>query len=139
MQNDRKVLVAEDEALIRMSVCDFLTEAGYDMLEAANALEAVALLMKEPSIAALLTDIDMPGGSDGLQLAAMARQANPALPIVVMSGGRWPVASELPERTVFLAKPYTDRQLSVAIAAATALAAKAAGQAVAEGHLFHRA
>ncbi|RYE54280.1 MAG: response regulator, partial [Hyphomicrobiales bacterium] len=61
-----RVLVVEDEALVRIDIADQLSDAGFDVLEAANAAEAIDLLEKNPSIRLVFTDIDMPGSMDGL-------------------------------------------------------------------------
>ena len=61
------VLVVEDEALIRMSLVDELEDAGFRVLEAATADEAVGVLGDNPNIEAIFTDIDMPGSMDGFE------------------------------------------------------------------------
>lgn len=67
------VLVVEDEALIRMGVADLIHELGLEILEAADADHAVALLESTPGITVLFTDIHMPGSMDGLRLSAVVR------------------------------------------------------------------
>lgn len=62
------LLVVEDDGLIRMDLVDTLQDAGYPVLEAVNADEAWAILL-ETDVSALVTDIDMPGSMDGLELA----------------------------------------------------------------------
>lgn len=64
--NKISVLVVEDEALIRMDIADQLMEKGFEVFEAANANEAIALLKAEPSIRIPFMDIDMPSSMDGL-------------------------------------------------------------------------
>ena len=66
-----KVLVVEDEALIRFTIADDLREAGFEVLEAEDADEAIRLLGLHDGIRHLIfTDIDMPGSMDGLRLSA---------------------------------------------------------------------
>lgn len=101
-----KVLVVEDEALIRFLIADFLQEAGYTVVEAANVLEAVALLGTHEDIAAIITDIDMPGGLDGLDLVKMVQTCRSKMKIVVTSGGHVPANDSLPENARFFSKPY---------------------------------
>jgi two-component system, OmpR family, response regulator len=82
-----QVLVVEDECLIRMLVCNLLEEAGYICLEAANAMEALALLdSKRCRPALLVTDFNLGHGPDGQALAREAVSRIPGLPVVFMTG-----------------------------------------------------
>jgi CheY-like chemotaxis protein len=101
-----KVLVVEDEPLLRMMAIDLVEGAGFEALEAANALEAVVLLETTPGIRVLFTDIDMPGSMDGLRLAAAVRDRWPPIEIIIVSGMRKPSENDMPGRSVFFAKPY---------------------------------
>ena len=98
------VLVVEDEALLLFSISDDLREQGFDVLEAGNADQAVRILMTNPDIRVVFTDIDMPGSMDGLRLAAIVRDRWPPIQVIVTSGKHVPLA--LPEKVSFLAKPY---------------------------------
>ncbi len=98
------VLVVEDEALVRMDIADQLMADGYEVFEAANADEAVAILEAESSITILFTDIDMPGSMDGLKLAAVHDRW--PVKIVVTSGHRLVEVTDIPDGSVFYAKPY---------------------------------
>lgn len=109
------VLVVEDEALIRMDIADELAARGFSVLEAANALEAVAVLASHPEIEILFTDVDMPGGMDGLALAAAVRDRWPPIKIIVTSGLRRIEVSDMPEGSRFLGKPYQASDLAEAI------------------------
>lgn len=100
------VLVVEDEPLIRMAIVDELEDAGFEVFEAANSAAAVAILEKTPRIRAMFTDVDMPGGIDGLQLAAMVRDRWPPIAIIVTSGLRAVNTDALPVPATFMPKPY---------------------------------
>ncbi|MCG6115129.1 MAG: response regulator [Mesorhizobium sp.] len=113
MSTKIRVLVVEDEVLIRIDLVDFLSEEGFDVVEAANADEAVAILESDDNIQVMFTDVDMPGSMDGLKLSAAVRDRWPPVRIVVTSGHRAVELSELPEGSLFYAKPY----LPAAIAA----------------------
>jgi Response regulator receiver domain len=63
------VLIVEDEALVRMTAVDMIEEAGFEVLEATNADEAILLLEARRDITVVFTDIEMPGSMDGLRLA----------------------------------------------------------------------
>jgi two-component system OmpR family response regulator len=82
-----QVLVVEDECLIRMLVCNLLEEAGCTCIEAANAVEALALLdgkLCRPAL--LVTEFDLGPGPDGRTLAKEAVSRMPGLPVIFMTG-----------------------------------------------------
>jgi hypothetical protein len=82
---NRLVLLVEDEPEVRKVIRLQLTELGYPVLEAANGLEARAMLEAVDDIAILVSDTVMPG-LGGRELAAFARQLRPALPILLITG-----------------------------------------------------
>ncbi len=100
------VLVVEDEFLIRMDLVDHLSGEGFEVFEASNADEAIAILEANDRIQVLFTDVDMPGSMDGLKLSAAVRDRWPPVRIVVTSGHRAVVPTDLPEGSLFYAKPY---------------------------------
>jgi len=101
-----KVLVVEDEALIRFAIADDLRDAGFEVFEAEDADEAIAILVRE-DIRLLFTDIDMPGSMDGLRLSAVVRDRWPPVRIIVTSGKQMPAPGLLPAGSRFMSKPYT--------------------------------
>ncbi|MGJ7038879.1 MULTISPECIES: response regulator [Shinella] len=104
------VLVVEDDGLIRMDLADTLADRGYDVLEAANADEAMSVL-ETSRIDALLTDIDMPGSLNGIALAAWVAERWPSCRIIVISGRYSPSQGSLPEEARFLSKPISESAL----------------------------
>jgi two-component system cell cycle sensor histidine kinase/response regulator CckA len=107
-----RILVVDDEPTVVALVHRSLTEAGYDVLLARSAIEALEVLVTiRPLVDAVLTDVLMPE-MDGGKLAATLRHAHPHLPILFMSGfpGRSTVAGPL------LVKPFTRDQLLSAVA-----------------------
>lgn len=109
----RKVLlIVEDEPLIRLAAADIAEEAGYSVLQAGDADEAVALLEQHPEIQIVFSDIEMPGPTNGIRLAAFIRDRWPPIEIILTSG-RVPARDvELPSRGVFLPKPYRPGELT---------------------------
>lgn len=105
------VLVVEDELLLRMHAVDMITAAGYEVLEAGSADEAVLLLETHFDIAIVFTDIEMPGSMDGLKLAAAVRRCWPPIKIIATSGHVDVRSEDLPEGDRFLPKPYTPSQV----------------------------
>jgi CheY-like chemotaxis protein len=108
----------EDDILVRMTLTDGLEDAGFSVVEAGDAQEALSLLASRSDILALMTDINLPGGADGFTLARAARVVRPELPVVYASG-RYMTAEE--GRSVpgscFLAKPFTPSLAAAAIRA----------------------
>ena len=100
------ILAVEDEPLVRMFISDFLDEAGFKVLEAVNADEATTILRARPDVQVVVTDIEMPGSMNGLELAKVIQDRWPGIGVVVTSGRQRPGPDDLSERVAFLAKPY---------------------------------
>jgi two-component system, response regulator PdtaR len=100
------VLVVEDEVLIRMSLVDELEDAGFQVLEAGTADEALKMLAAHPQIEAVFTDIDMPGSMDGMKLAKFVLQSRPDMAILLTSGYLKVPKDDLPDQVAFLPKRY---------------------------------
>jgi signal transduction histidine kinase/CheY-like chemotaxis protein len=111
-----RLLVVEDEPLLRTGLVAFLQRCGYSTIEAPSAVAALDVWRSEnDSIDLVITDIVMPGGMTGRELAAHLHRERPALPIIFTSG----YADEAPndpepliEGFNFLAKPYAPRELA---------------------------
>ncbi|KAA0680915.1 response regulator [Neorhizobium sp. P12A] len=99
------VLIVEDELLIRMVLADTLDHEGYDVIEAGNVLEAIAVLGHR-KVDAVITDVDMPGGLSGLDLARMISSTHRNVPVIIASGGHRFLPEELSSDAVFIPKPY---------------------------------
>lgn len=114
-----RVLVVDDEPLIRATAASLLSERGYAVCEAANVAEALDCLAKDPGIAVMITDVSLPDG-DGWSLATRAVASCPDLRVVYTSGisGSAEMGQSPPGR--FLAKPYSLGRLVVAVADALA-------------------
>lgn len=100
------VLIVEDEPLLRMDAVDFIEEAGFEAVEAANADEAIAVLTSRADVDIMFIDIEMPGSMDGIKLARAVRSMWPPIAIVVASGRVVPAAGQLPGGVPYLKKPY---------------------------------
>jgi CheY-like chemotaxis protein len=101
------VLVVEDEVLISNLVADALSASGFLVYEVTTADEALEYIDSGAAIDVLFTDINLPGGMNGAELATRARQMRPEMPIVYASG-RYKLSEIAPlvPRSLFMAKPY---------------------------------
>lgn len=109
-ERPRTILVVEDEILIRTAVALHLRDAGYRVVEAANADEALRALAADGTIDLVFSDVNMPGGMDGNELARILRRDRPAMKVVLASGAGWPAGSAI-EGVPRLAKPYAFAEL----------------------------
>jgi CheY-like chemotaxis protein len=107
------ILFVEDEVLTRMDMAEFLRQSGYRVSEAASAAEAIDALNSKFAVDLVVTDIRMPGETDGFGLAEWVRNNRPGVEVILSSGD--PRSKEraegLPELGPFLPKPYTGRAL----------------------------
>jgi CheY-like chemotaxis protein len=106
------VLVVEDESLVRMYAVDVLQEAGYEVLEAGNAQQALAQLDARPDIEVMFTDINMPGDMDGFALAREVHKRRPGIHLILTSGRMRLDRASIPEIKAFVPKPYTAEKLT---------------------------
>jgi CheY-like chemotaxis protein len=103
------VLVVDDEAPIRLLVAEVLTEAGYTALQAEDGPTALRLLHSAARIDLLITDVGLPGGLNGRQVADAARAARPELQVLFITGYAENAAfgnGHLPAGMQLLTKPF---------------------------------
>lgn len=99
------ILVVEDEALIRMSLSEYLQEEGFHTHEAANS-EAARAILRVSAVDLIITDVRTDGHRDGIELAQWVRANKPDVPVIVMSGaGEADVRRDLGLQQYFLRKP----------------------------------
>jgi DNA-binding NtrC family response regulator len=109
------IIVVEDEPLVMIDIVDQLKLAGYRVVEAFNADEAIAILEADPDIRLLFTDVDMPGSMNGLKLAAAVRDRWPPVRIIVTSGHRTVEALDMPQESLFFGKQYRPSDVIVSV------------------------
>jgi CheY-like chemotaxis protein len=85
-QAGETVLVVDDEPAVRMLVTDVLEELGYTALEAADGARGLEILHSEARIDLLISDVGLPGGMNGRQMADAARVARPELKVLFITG-----------------------------------------------------
>jgi CheY-like chemotaxis protein len=98
----------EDEVLIRALVAEELRAAGFSVLEAVCADDALSYFKAGVQVDLVFSDVQMPGSLDGLQLARQLRKEYPRLPIILTSGNRTPSRDK--DVTFFVPKPYDVRE-----------------------------
>jgi len=111
------ILVVEDDALVRSSVKLILNGLGYRAVTAGDAVEALEILQKRNDISLVLSDVILTGGMSGIELVAKAREDNPDLKVIFVSG--YPDAelnvSTRDNNALLLEKPYSMEQVAHAI------------------------
>jgi CheY-like chemotaxis protein len=100
-----RILLVEDEFLIRTLMAEYLRQDGFEVVEAANGLEAVELLSAGARIDLVLTDVSMPGPVDGLNVLQFVKSALPGTPVLVTSGHLEAAQAYAGGATGFLPKP----------------------------------
>jgi two-component system cell cycle response regulator CpdR len=112
-----RVLLADDEVLIRDLVEETLQDAGYQVTTAATGAEALTALEQNTGLVGLVTDINFGGPPVGWDVASRAREINPTIAVVYMTGDsahEWS-AHGVPHSTV-VTKPFAPSQIAVAMA-----------------------
>ncbi|NRF07103.1 response regulator [Agrobacterium pusense] len=105
-----KVLVVEDDALIRLDMVDMLSSDGYMVEEAGSGEDALGLIERQ-NFDVLVTDLGLPG-MNGAELAKAARLINPQLGIVVASG-QSVLPDGMPKGARLLSKPFHQKRLKI--------------------------
>lgn len=111
------VLLVEDDPEVRRIVRQQLIDLGYPVIEAEDGVQAQAMIDQIPDIAILVSDIIMPGGIDGRQLAAEVLARRPGVHIVLISGYHDENSDEDAGRLPVLAKPFVRQDLARALRA----------------------
>ena len=112
-----RVLVVDDEFLVRMFVSESLADAGYEVSEAASGDMAARIIATDPAIDLVITDIQMPGKLDGLALGQCVKAVRPEVRVLYMTGRPDAMRdlATLGPREDFIGKPYGGAQLLSAV------------------------
>ena len=103
------VLIVENDVFLRLVTASNLRDAGFEVIEAVNAAEALRILARVP-IDVLFSDIDMPGNMDGLALAQWVRRSQADTRIILTSGAA-KAPGDVEEYASFLPKPYAEKDV----------------------------
>lgn len=108
VSTDPYALVVDDDALILMDACDIIEAAGFRVYMAGTGDEALTKLEESAeNITLLFTDVEMPGDTNGFQLAQVTAERWPQIEIVVASGRIAPQDGDLPKGATFISKPFS--------------------------------
>ncbi len=108
---DMRVLIVEDEVLVRMLIADILQDDGFKVVEAKDAAEALRVLEARADVDVLLTDAEMPPGPNGFELARQVCERWPYIQILISSGRMRSGPADVPACVAFLPKPWTAESL----------------------------
>ena len=106
MSDAREVLLVEDEPLVLETTYELLTDAGFRVVRATSCDEAMAALDLGLMPCAIVADIHLGGGEDGIALARCVSELWPDMRIVLVSGAERPERQDYPEGALFFTKPY---------------------------------
>lgn len=115
LNNQPTVLVVDDEGLVRLDAVEILRDAGYAVVEADSAEQALAVVAGGAAVDVLFTDINMPGRMDGLELARLVSRLEPRIRLLLTSGKVRPQRSEIPSHGMFIPKPYSPEAVARAV------------------------
>jgi DNA-binding response OmpR family regulator len=106
------ILVVEDESGVRELLVEVLREAGFQIVEAATADAAIRLLDLK-GLSLIVTDVNLPGQLNGIDLAFAARHERPGIPVIFISGkpSNLEEAHTLGDPAAFLLKPFSFKTL----------------------------
>jgi two-component system, response regulator PdtaR len=109
------ILIVEDDILANEHLEFILQRAGYEVLSATSADEAADLLEDHLDVHLLVTDINLPGTTNGLKLAAATKALRPDVNIIIVTGYSAPKSNEIPPGSLFVQKPYNAREMIEAV------------------------
>jgi DNA-binding response OmpR family regulator len=116
----KRVLVVEDDFLIRMTLTEALESDGFVVIEADSGEAALVQLRADPTISLLMTDMQLSGGLDGQALVQAVRVENAILPIIYMTGRPDRIGTIDPSREMVISKPYLPSEICAAARKMTA-------------------
>lgn len=115
--DDQTILLVEDDVKAREITTMILEAEGIHVYAAANASTAWELFGQHPDLDLVISDINMPGSMNGIQLTQRIRHDDPSMRVVLVSGNPQSSFDDLPEGILFLPKPFDRRALLGAIQA----------------------
>ena len=105
------ILVVENNELLKMFMANLVEKAGFGVLRASNADEALLILERHPDVAMMITNVVMHGAMNGAALAHVVDSRWPSVKIIVVSGQKGLSEQDLPVKSLLFSKPYHDDEL----------------------------
>lgn len=105
-----RILVVDDQSILRCAIADELALAGYEVAQAENATDAIAMIGGGATYELVLTDVDMPGPFNGFHLADFTKYVSPDTRVIVMSGGSHAI-EHVSSIDLFVKKPAPSAEL----------------------------
>lgn len=109
------VLVVEDEPMVRFDAIQSFEDAGFEVVDADDAEQALVALEGRPDVDAVFTDVHMPGRMNGVELAMLVHERRPDVQVLVTSGVMRLQKDDLPGGGCFIPKPYDASQVAALI------------------------
>ena len=114
-------LIVEDQPFVGLVASDILKESGFDTFHAYDANDAVELLDEHPEIQVMLTEAELPGPVNGLELARRVARDRPRVQLVLTAAGKDFQESDMPHGARLLRKPYASGDLQMLVSGMTTL------------------
>lgn len=109
--NRSTILVVDDDAMLRVLLAELFSDEGFTVIEAENGEDALAQLERNHSVAVVVTDFQMPGRVDGLELARRWIARWPHVGVIISSGSIQMRRHDLPASARFIAKPWRPSEM----------------------------
>src|SRR4051794_30390670 len=109
-------LIVEDQPFVGLVASDILRESGFETFHAYDAQDAAQLLEDHPEIEVVITDVQLHGAMDGLQLCRQLSSERPQVRLVLTSAGQELTGREVPRGASVLHKPYSSSELRALVA-----------------------
>src|SRR3954454_5716004 len=110
-------LIVEGQPFVGLVASDILQESGFDTFHAYDAEDAAVVLHEHPEIEVVVTEAELPGPINGLELARNVSRTRPNIQLVVTSAAEHLQAADVPQGARVLRKPYASGELRTLIAA----------------------
>ncbi len=107
----KRVLIVDDNETARWILAEILEIEGYAVVEAASADQALLRLAESADIRAIVSDIEMPGSMNGVEMAALILQRSPNMVMILTSGRYHPSVDEMPRSVKFVLKPWAPQEI----------------------------
>ena len=114
-------LIVEGQPFVGMIASDILRESGFATFHAFDAEEALQRLSEHPEIEVILTEMELPGEVDGIELAHRVARDRPGMRLVIASNGSERELADLPPGARLIRKPFASAELSTLMCGMTLL------------------